>query len=118
MSDTDDAEDDFDETEEEKPRTRRARRQRTDDIAETASPHAITLEKLDKSNVWTLDEQELFDIYVEGRKHDSFSENEVHYMNLIRPVFELEFFDFNNKERKGIRRTRFLHFPYPKHKHG
>lgn len=114
VSDTDDAEDDFDETEEEKPRARRTRRQRTDDIADISSPHAITLEKLDKSNVWTLDEQELFDIYVEGRKHDSFSENEVHYMNLIRPVFELEFFDFNNKEKKKeYEEQGFYIFPTP-----
>ncbi len=100
-SDEDDMDDDPEETDDEvKPRARRTRRQKADSISIGSSSHAITLEQLDKSNIWTLDEQELFDIYIEGRKHDSFSENEVHYMNIIRPVFEMAFFDFNNKDKK------------------
>lgn len=70
-------------------------RNRSKDGKESAP---FQLEDLDKANVWGLNEQELFDIYIEGRRQESFSENEVHYMNLIRPVFEFQFFDINNRE--------------------
>ncbi|MCQ2095960.1 MAG: hypothetical protein MJY59_04365 [Bacteroidaceae bacterium] len=59
------------------------------------APFAI--EDLDKANVWGLNEQELYDMYIEGRRQENFSENEVHYMNLIRPVFEFMFFNINNR---------------------
>lgn len=72
----------------------------------------ITLEELDKSNIWTLDERELFNIYSEGRKNDSFTENEVHYMNIIRPVFEFLFCDLNDTiKRQELESQGFYIFP-------
>lgn len=57
------------------------------------------LEDLTKANVWTIDEQQLFDMYNDGKHRDSFSENETHYMNLIRPVFEFKFFNKNDRDK-------------------
>lgn len=70
---------------------------------------ALTLDKLDKGNIWTVSEEELFNMYKDGRKQDSFSDNESHYMNLIRPVFEFELIDINKEDKVNeLRQAGFL----------
>lgn len=72
---------------------------KSQDMTQAAKGKApFPLTELNKANVWAITEQELFDMYIVGKRQDSFSENEVHYMNLIRPVFEFIFFDINKRE--------------------
>lgn len=56
----------------------------------------LKIEDLTKSNVWTLTEAELSIMLHEGKGRDGFAENETHYMNIIRPVFDVKFIDSSN----------------------
>ena len=72
----------------EKPGKRRRRRSHG-----PGEDDKLTLQKLNKRNIWTLDEEELYHLLMDGRHKDDSRENEVHYMNIIRPVFNLEYLD-------------------------
>lgn len=90
--------------------SRRGRRKSV--VSKGSAPFVI--EELDKANVWTLNEQELYDMYIAGRRQDSFAENETHYMNIIRPVFDFVLFDINNCEKKdGFEKLNYSIFPIP-----
>ena len=78
---------------------KKGKRKKSDIEARRTNPEKMLLEDLTKATVWLLDERQLFRMYSEGRRRDTFSENEVHYMNIIRPVFDMQFFDMNNTEK-------------------
>lgn len=52
----------------------------------------LSLDDLDKSNVWTVTPSELSQMIINAKKKkDEFSENEKHYMNIIKTVFDLQY---------------------------
>ena len=52
----------------------------------------LSLDDLDKSNVWTVTPSELSQMIINAKKKkDDFSENEKHYMNIIKIVFDLQY---------------------------
>lgn len=52
----------------------------------------LTLEDLDKSNVWTITPSELSQMIIDAKKkRDEFLENEKHYMNIIKVVFDIQY---------------------------
>lgn len=55
----------------------------------------IRYDELTKSNVWTLNEADIFQILNEGRKSECWAEDQPHVMNIIRPVFDVVYFDRN-----------------------
>ena len=59
----------------------------------------ITIETLTKGNVWTLNEAELSHIIIEGKKREDYSEYEAHYMNIIRPVFDVQYLNREDEKR-------------------
>ncbi len=68
----------------------------------------ITINHLTKSNIWTLNEAELNHIIIEGKKNDDYAENEVHYMNIIRPVFDIQYLD--REDEKRVAELEALHY--------
>ncbi len=68
----------------------------------------ITIEDLTKGNIWTLNEAELNQIIIEGKKNDDYAENEVHYMNIIRPVFDIIYLD--REDEKRVAELESLHY--------
>ena len=52
-----------------------------------------------KGNVWTLNEAELSHIIIEGKKREDYSEYEAHYMNIIRPVFDVQYLNREDEKR-------------------
>ncbi len=74
----------------------------------------ITIEELTKGNIWTLNEAELSHIIVEGKKNDDYAENETHYMNIIRPVFDIQYLDREDEKRVAeLEALRFEIFSSP-----
>lgn len=59
----------------------------------------ITIENLTKGNVWTLTESDLSHMIIEGKKKEDFVENETHYMNIIRPVFDIVYLNRDDEKR-------------------
>lgn len=59
----------------------------------------LKIEDLTKRNVWALTEAELNAMLIDAKKRDSFAENEKHYMNILRPVFDVVYIDRADKER-------------------
>ncbi len=59
----------------------------------------ITIDELTKGNVWTLSEADLSHMIVEGKKKEDYAENEAHYMNIIRPVFDIQYLDREDEKR-------------------
>lgn len=52
----------------------------------------LTLDDLDKSNVWTVTTSELSQMIIDAKKkRDEFQENEKHYMNIIKVVFDIQY---------------------------
>lgn len=52
----------------------------------------LSLDDLDKSNVWTVTPSELSQMIINARKKkDEFSDNEKHYMNIVKTVFDLQY---------------------------
>lgn len=52
----------------------------------------LSLDDLNKSNVWTITPNELSQMIIDAKKkRDEFSENEKHYMNIIRTVFDIQY---------------------------
>ena len=52
----------------------------------------LSLDDLNKSNVWTITPSELSQMIIDAKKkRDEFSENEKHYMNIIRTVFDIQY---------------------------
>lgn len=59
----------------------------------------ITLDELTKGNIWTLSESDLNQMLIKGKKHEEYAENEAHYMNIIRPVFDIVYLNRDNEEK-------------------
>ena len=53
----------------------------------------MKLDNLTRSNIWTISETELNQMLIDGKKKEGFAENEAHYMNIIRSVFDIQYFD-------------------------
>lgn len=52
----------------------------------------LTLDDLDKSNVWTITCEELSQMIIDAKKNrEEFAENEKHYMNIIKIVFDIQY---------------------------
>lgn len=52
----------------------------------------LTLDDLDKSNVWTISCDELSQMIIDAKKRrEEFAENEKHYMNIIKTVFDIQY---------------------------
>jgi len=52
----------------------------------------LSLDDLDKSNVWTVTPVELSQMIINARKKkDEYADNEKHYMNIIKTVFDLQY---------------------------
>ena len=74
----------------------------------------ITIDSLTKGNVWTLNEAELSHIIIEGKKRDDYSEYEAHYMNIIRPVFDIQYLNRDDEKRVAeLEALRFEIFSSP-----
>ena len=68
----------------------------------------ITIENLTKGNIWTLTEADFSHMIIEGKKKDDFIENETHYMNIIRPVFDIIY--LNRDDEKRVEELESLHY--------
>ena len=68
----------------------------------------ITIDSLTKGNIWTLSEAELNRIIIDGKKRDDYDEYESHYMNIIRPVFDIQLLD--REDEKKVAELEALHF--------
>lgn len=68
----------------------------------------ITIDTLTKGNVWTLNEAELSHIIIEGKKREDYGEYEAHYMNIIRPVFDVQY--LNREDEKRVAELEALRF--------
>lgn len=52
----------------------------------------LTLDDLNKSNVWTITCEELSQMIIDAKKkREEFLENEKHYKNIIKPVFDIQY---------------------------
>lgn len=52
----------------------------------------LSLDDLNKSNVWTISSSELSQMIIDAKKkRDEFTENEKHYMNIIKSVFDIQY---------------------------
>lgn len=52
----------------------------------------LSLDDLNKSNIWTITPSELSQMIIDAKKkRDEFAENEKHYMNIIRTVFDIQY---------------------------
>lgn len=74
----------------------------------------ITLSKLDKSNVWSIDENDLFRMLLDAQHDEDYSENKNHYMNIIHSVFDIQSLnrdDVKKKEALEAQHYEIFHFP-------
>lgn len=62
---------------------------------------SLKLDELTKSNIWTVSEAELNKMLIDGKKKDNFADNEAHYMNIIRSVFDIQYFDREDEKKKA-----------------
>lgn len=67
-----------------------------------------SIENLTKGNVWTLNEAEISQMIIEGKKRDDYYEYEAHYMNIIRPVFDIQY--LNREDDKKVAELESLHY--------
>lgn len=51
---------------------------------------ALTLKTLTKSNVWEVEENDIFRMWETAEKESDFKDNRNHYMDVIRSAFEIE----------------------------
>ena len=52
----------------------------------------LSLDDLNKSNVWTVTPSELSQMIIDAKKkRDEFAENEKHYMNIVKTVFDIQY---------------------------
>jgi hypothetical protein len=61
----------------------------------------LKLDNLTRSNIWTVSEAELNQMLIEGKKKEGYAENESHYMNIIRSVFDIQYFDRDDEKAKA-----------------
>ncbi len=84
-----------------------------------AVPHVIAddkaaISKLTKGNVWDTDVDEIYHMLLEGKRTEHWTERRVKYMNIIRPVYDVEFIDMtDNKAVASLEEANFKIFAYP-----
>ena len=61
---------------------------------------SASIASLTKGNVWGTDIDEIYSMLVEGRRTEHWAENEVHYMNIIRPVFDIRYFNYAESRKE------------------
>ena len=66
------------------------------------------MSSLTKSNIWALDENELYQLLMEGKREVGYSENEARYMNIIRPVFDMQ--QLNRDDTKKVALLEAQHY--------
>ena len=59
----------------------------------------LKIEDLTKGNVWAMTESDINQMLQEGKKQEGFSDMEAHYMNIIRPVFDIVYLDRSDEAR-------------------
>lgn len=60
----------------------------------------LELDDLDKSNIWSITASELSQMIINAKKKkDEFSENEKHYMNIIKTVFDIQYLKRDNVQK-------------------
>lgn len=59
----------------------------------------MKIEDLTKRNVWAVTAAELNAMLIDAKKRDTFAEDEAHYMNILRPVFQLQYLDRADAKR-------------------
>lgn len=75
---------------------------------------SASISNLTKGNVWASDVNKIYNMLLEGRRTEHWTENEIHYMNIIRPVFDVEFINKSNEKLvASLENTGFKIFPYP-----
>lgn len=74
----------------------------------------LTIDDLNKSNIWVLNESELSHMLIEAKKEDFYKEMETHYMNIIRTVFDIQFLNRNDDARiMTLENQRYEIFQWP-----
>lgn len=74
----------------------------------------MTLDDLTKGNIWSVTENELATMLIEGKKEEDYQEMESHYMNIIRTVFDTHFFDRKNEAlTKRFEQQNYGIYSYP-----
>ncbi len=74
----------------------------------------LKLEDLTKSNIWTVSEAELNQMLIDGKKKEGFADNEMHYMNIIHSVFDIQYFNRDNENLKQkLESEQYVFFPAP-----
>ena len=59
----------------------------------------LKIEDLTKGNVWAMTESDINQMLQEGKKQEGFSDMEAHYMNIIRPVFDIVYLDRSDESK-------------------
>lgn len=68
----------------------------------------MELDELTKSNIWTISESELSQMIIEGKKSDHYAEYQKHYMNIIRPVFDIQY--LNREDERRVAQLEAMHY--------
>lgn len=98
-------------------RGRGAKRQRkeTEDGEFVIDDDSASISALTKGNVWASNVDEIYNMLIEGRRTEHWAENRVHYMNIIAPVFDVQFFDNADKKlQASLEEAGYKIFLYPK----
>ena len=64
------------------------------------SSKKITLEELNKSNIWTLDENDLYKVFMDCKHKELLNDEEAHYYNIVRTVFDIKY--LNRDDAKNV----------------
>ena len=74
----------------------------------------LKIDDLTKGNVWTMTESDINQMLQDGKKREGFSDIEAHYMNIIRPVFDIVYLDRSDEEKvKQLEAEKFDIFSVP-----
>ena len=72
------------------------------------------IEDLTKGNVWTMTESDINQMLQDGKKQEGFVDVEAHYMNIIRPVFDIVYLDRSDEVKvKQLEAEKFDIFSVP-----
>ena len=99
------------------PRGRGAknRKRESDDGEFVIDDDSASISSLTKGNVWASNVDEIYQMLIEGRRTEHWAENRVHYMNIIAPVFDVQFIDNTDKQLvASLEEANYKVFPYPK----
>ena len=99
------------------PRGRGAKNKKreTDEGEFVIDDDSASISSLTKGNVWASNVDEIYQMLIEGRRTEHWAENRVHYMNIIAPVFDVQFIDNTDKQLvASLEDANYKIFPYPK----